>query len=124
MPFVSTQDSPEFSLPGVVFHGLAAPSRGATENAVWRVRLDARTVGSIHQLTREETIVGTAGRATATLDGLHFDMVAGSAVIVPPDVDFALSNPYDEPFEAVAVIAIGGQARMPDGATFTPPWAE
>ena len=42
MPFASTQDSPEFRISGVVFHGLAAPSRGATENAVWRVMLAKR----------------------------------------------------------------------------------
>ena len=70
------------------------------------------------------TVWKSGAEWTATLGGVHFNMVAGSAVIVPPDVDFALSNPYGEPFEAVAVIAIGGQARMSDGVTFTPPWAE
>jgi quercetin dioxygenase-like cupin family protein len=124
MPFIDCTDSPEFRIPGITFSGLASPSRGATENAVWRVRLDPASVGMTHQLTREETIVATAGRATALLDGVAHELVVGSAVIVPPHVDFALSNPHAESFEAVAVIPIGGQACMPGAAPFTPPWAE
>jgi hypothetical protein len=38
--------------------------------------------GAEHQLTREETIVGTAGRAVATLGGVAYDMVAGCAMII------------------------------------------
>jgi quercetin dioxygenase-like cupin family protein len=124
MPFIDRSDSPEFRIPGVTFSGLAAPSRGAVENAVWRVRLDAESVGMTHQLTREETIVATAGRATALLDGVAYDLTVGSAVIVPAHVDFALSNPHDTPFEAVAVLPIGGQAVMGSAMPFTPPWAE
>ena len=123
MPFVSSAESPEFRLPGVVFSGLAAPSRGATENAVWRVTILPGSDGTEHQLTREETIVATAGRAIAMLGGVAYEMVPGSAIIIPPDVNFALSNPHTEPFEAVCVIPIGGQARMPEQAPFTPPWA-
>ena len=123
MPFVSPDESPEFRLSGVVFSGLASPSRGAMENAVWRLRLDPGTIGTPHQLTREETIVATSGRALAILDGLAYDLVVGAAIIVPANVDFSLSNPHAEPFEAVAVLPIGGEARVGDAPSFTPPWA-
>jgi quercetin dioxygenase-like cupin family protein len=124
MPFIDGSESPEFRIPGVTFSGLASPSRGATENAVWRVRLDPESIGMTHQLTREETIVATRGRATALLDGVAYDLTVGSAVIVPPHMDFALSNPHAVAFEAVAVIPVGGQAYVPGAAPFTPPWAE
>lgn len=123
MPFISRSDSPEFRIPGVVFSGLASPSRGATENAVWRVRLEPGNVGTAHQLTREETIVATAGAAVATLDGVEYALGVGSALVIPPHVDFSLSNPHDDAFEAVAVLPIGGQARIGDAPPFTPPWA-
>jgi hypothetical protein len=45
----------------------------------------------------------------------------GGAVIVPADTDFALANPYEAPFRAVAVLPVGGAAVM-DGDTFVPPW--
>jgi quercetin dioxygenase-like cupin family protein len=124
MPFVSRTDSTQFQLPGVVFHSLASPSRGATENAVWRFSLAPNHVGVAHQLTREETIVPTAGCAVVTLDGVSHELSVGCALIVPADVDFALSNPHDMPFEAVAVLPIGGRARMGSAPPFTPPWAE
>jgi quercetin dioxygenase-like cupin family protein len=124
MPFVSATDAPEFRIPGVMFSGLASPSRGATEVSVWRVTLDPRNVGGTHQLTREETIVATDGAAIATLNGVEYALVVGSAIIVPPHVDFSLSNPHDVPFEAIAVLPVGGQARIGNAAPFTPPWAE
>jgi mannose-6-phosphate isomerase-like protein (cupin superfamily) len=67
--------------------------------------------------------VATAGRARATIAGAEHDLVAGGAVIVPAETDFALSNPHREPFEAVAILPIGGQARIGDEPPFTPPWA-
>ncbi len=124
MPFVNTTDAAEFRIPGVVFSGLASPSRGATETTVWRVTLDPRNTGGTHQLTREEIIVATNGSAVATLNGVEYALVVGSAIIVPPNVDFSLSNPHDVSFEAIAVLPIGGQARIGGGTAFTPPWAE
>jgi mannose-6-phosphate isomerase-like protein (cupin superfamily) len=76
-----------------------------------------------HKLTREEILVAIAGRARAAIGGAEKDLVAGGAVIVPPETDFALSNPYGEPFEAVAILPVGGQARIGNDAPFTPPWA-
>ncbi len=76
-----------------------------------------------HRLTREEILVATAGRARASIAGTEHELVSGGAVIVPAETDFALSNPHNEPFEAVAILPVGGQARIGEGAPFTPPWA-
>lgn len=124
MPFIAVEASPEFRLPGLCFAGLASPSRGAVDSAVWRVTIDPHTGGAVHQLTREETIVAIKGSALARLGDEAFALVVGSALIVPPGVDFALSNPHDAPFEAIAVLPVGGQARVAGGTPFTPPWAE
>jgi mannose-6-phosphate isomerase-like protein (cupin superfamily) len=122
-PLIAAKDAPTFSLPGVEFTGLAAPSRGAAESAVWIVTIGAGTPGTPHQLTREEVIVALEGRARATLAGSEYELEAGSALIVPPRTDFALANPYREPFRAVAVLPVGGRGVM-GGETFVPPWAE
>ncbi len=77
-----------------------------------------------HRLTREEIIVATAGKARVMLDGSEQDFAAGSAIIIAADTDFALANPFEEVFEAVAVLPVGGQAIIGADAPFTPPWAE
>ena len=123
MSCIAPEDAVVFNLPGIVFAGLAAPSRGARETSAWRLRLEAGTPATPHRLTREEILVATAGRALASIAGTEHDLVAGGAVIVPAETDFALSNPHDEPFEAVAILPVGGQARIGDAAPFTPPWA-
>jgi hypothetical protein len=43
---------------------------------------------------------------------------------VPAGQTFDLANPYDEPFEAVAVMPVGGRATIPGDEPFVPPWAE
>src|SRR5262245_13320097 len=121
MSCIAPQEAVIFTLPGIEFAGLAAPSRGARETAAWRIRVAAGTPSTPHRLTREEILVATAGRARATIGGAEHDLVAGGAVIVPAETEFGLANPHDQPFEAVAILPVGGQARIGEQPPFTPP---
>jgi len=124
MAFIAAADAPSFDFNGVNFTGLAAPSRGSAENAVWRVKLPAGTLSEgPHQLSREEILVAISGEAVARLGDERHVFRVGDAIIVPPFVDFALDNPGDIPFEAVTILPIGGRAMLPGHAPFTPPWA-
>ena len=122
-PLITAADAPTFTLPGIEFTGLAAPSRGARESAVWIVSIRPGTPGTPHQLTREEVLIVLGGRARATLGGKTYELEADNALIVPPRTDFALANPYDEPFRAVAVLPVGGAGIVGD-AIFVPLWAQ
>ncbi len=124
MTYIPAASAPSFELPGVQFTGLASPSRGSRENSAWRVRVAPGTPGAPHQLDREEILVAIAGQATASLDGVDVCFSAGDALIVAAGRPFSLSNSGTEPFEAVAVLPVGGQATMAGGEPFTPPWTE
>jgi len=123
MTLIPAEAAPRFEMHGAQFTGLAAPSRGAKETAVWRVRLVAGTTPVTHRLTREEVFVALAGTAQVTLAGETFDFPAGAALIVPAATDFALANTVEQAFEAVVVLPVGGMAQVGDAAPFTPPWA-
>lgn len=122
MPIIKSTSAPQFTLSGLTVTGLAAPSRGARETCVWRLALEPGTPGTPHSVDREEIFVVLAGRATATVGGETHELAPGDALIVPPHQAFALANPGAEPFEAVAVLPVGGRASMPEGAPFAPPW--
>jgi mannose-6-phosphate isomerase-like protein (cupin superfamily) len=124
MTYIPAETAPRFDLPGIQFTGLASPSRGSHENSVWRLRIDPGTLGEPHQLDREEIFVAVAGRATATVDDVDVCLVAGDALIVDAGQPFSLTNTGAEPFEAVAVLPVGGQATMPGREPFMPPWTE
>lgn len=124
MPLIQGATAPTFSLPHATFTGLAAPSRGAVETSVWRTVLAPRSGGAPHSLTREEIFVAITGRAVAEIDGERIEMTAGDALVVPADRTLSLSNPHDEPFEAVCVFPVGGQAKQGDADPFIPPWAK
>jgi len=124
MTLISAATAPIHDLGGVIFTSLASPSRGATENAVWRVQLPpGRLSESTHQLTREEIFVAVAGQAVATIGETSHTLNAGDAVIVPAFVDFKIDNTGDAPFEAITVLPVGGRAIVQGVAPFTPPWA-
>src|SRR5262245_26425869 len=123
MAIVRKSEAPVFRLPGVTFVGLASPRRGATETSVWHVTVAPGTGGLPHQVTREEIFVAVAGTALAKLGAEEHHLGPGDALLVPPNTEFALSNPSPEPFEAVVSLPVGGQAITAEG-TFTPPWAE
>jgi len=122
MPIIRSAAAPQFTIPGLTVTGLAAPSRGARETCVWRLSLAAQTPGTVHSLDREEIFVVLTGRAVATLAGDTLDLAPGDALIVPAQQPFSLANPHAEPFEAIAVLPVGGLAAMPAGAPFAPPW--
>ena len=65
MPFIGHATAPRFQMHGATFTGLASPSRGSTENAVWIATIPAGSVGVVHRLSREETFVALEGTATA-----------------------------------------------------------
>jgi mannose-6-phosphate isomerase-like protein (cupin superfamily) len=123
MTLITASAAPVFDLPGVRFIGLASPSRGSRENAVWRVTLQPGTPPQPHRLTREEIFVALSGSAEATIAGVSRCVEAGSALVVPRDTEFALANPGTRPFEAVVVLPVGGEALIGDAAPFVPPWA-
>ena len=124
MTIISSSSAPVFELPGLRFTGLASPRRGARETCTWRIRMDGDTPPTFHRVTREEIFVALSGTARVHLNGATYDLAAGDAAIIPPDTDFALANAGDEPFEAVVIFPVGGQAVVPGEAPFTPPWAE
>lgn len=123
MPYIAAEDAPTFQIPGTTFIGLASPSRGATENSVWRVRLDAGTPAKPHSLTREEVFVVTSGSAIASVAGSEIRLAPGDSLIVPAFTAFSLANPSQDVFEAVVVLPVGGRAMLEDGAPFVPPWS-
>lgn len=124
MPHIASTDAPVFELEGATFTGLASPSRGATENCVWRVVIAPGTPATPHHIDREETFVVLAGRASATVGDDHFELGPGDALVVPAHDTIALANSGDSPFEAVAVLPVGGRATIDGGDPFAPPWTQ
>jgi mannose-6-phosphate isomerase-like protein (cupin superfamily) len=105
MPLIRATSSPSFELPFLSVTGMGAPPVP-------------------HAVDREEIFVALTGRARIQLGADHFDLTAGDTLIVPPGQTFALGNPHGETFVAMAVLPVGGQACMPEGAPFVPPWAQ
>jgi quercetin dioxygenase-like cupin family protein len=122
MPIIKNSAAPAFTLPGITFVGLAAPSRGASETSVWRLAIAPGTTGTEHSVDREEIFIALRGVATVTLAGEPHQLAAGDAMIVPANTPFSLGNTGTEPFEAVAALPVGGKAAMPGGEPFAPPW--
>jgi quercetin dioxygenase-like cupin family protein len=124
MPVLTSPSAPTHALGDVAhFTSLATPSRGSADTSVWRVSLAPGHPATPHELTREEVFVVLAGRARVQLGGQAFDVVAGDTIVVPRNTPFALAAVGTEPFDAICCLPVGGEARMPDGSCFVPPWA-
>ena len=124
MPVISAPTSPTHELPGTRFTALVGPRLGASDTSVWHVEVAPGTVPTPHEVTREEVFVILAGRARVTIDGVQSEAAAGDAVLVPAHTPFAIACASDTPLRALCCLPIGGQARLPGGEPFTPPWAQ
>ena len=121
---ITDSECPTFELDGLTVTGLAAPSRGARETCVWRLRLAPGTDGAPHCVDREEIFVALAGAATVRMAGREHSLDAGAALVVPPHTEFSVANRGTEEFDAFCVLPVGGRAAYPGWEPFTPPWAE
>lgn len=123
MAVVPAPTVPTHELGGARFTSLATPTRGSTDTSVWLVDIAPGTPSTPHELTREEILVVLAGRAAVRIDGRPQEAGPGDAVVVPAGVPFALEPAGEEPLRALCCLPVGGQARLPGQAPFTPPWA-
>lgn len=124
MPVLHAPDRPTHELPGAKFTSLATPKLGGSEISVWTVEIAPGTPATPHQVTREEVFVVLSGTAAVRLAGVEASARTGDAIVVPPNTPFEIRALGSEPLRAVCCLPVGGQARLADGQTFTPPWAQ
>ncbi|MEZ4451931.1 MAG: cupin domain-containing protein [Nannocystaceae bacterium] len=124
MPVLSAPPAPTHDLGHARFTALASPSRGSTESSVWTVEIVPGTPATPHSLTREEIFVVLEGVAAVRLGDERTTAGRGDAIVVPAGVDFELVHGGDGPLRLLCCLPVGGQARLADGTTFTPPWAQ
>lgn len=123
MPVLPAPTAPTHDIGGARFTSLATPTSGSTDTSVWLVEIDAGTPATPHELTREEVFVVLSGRAAVRIGDRDQEAAAGDAIVVPSGVPFALAPVGAEPLRALCCLPVGGQARLPGGEPFTPPWA-
>jgi quercetin dioxygenase-like cupin family protein len=125
MGVVRAADIPEFELMGNHMRGLATPSRGAAEVAVWRGVTEPGATTPPHTHDHEEVLVVLAGSGSASMDGEQVEVSPGDVLIVPPKTLHQLHGPAEgEPLDAIAVMPIGTRTFLPDGEELQAPWSE
>jgi quercetin dioxygenase-like cupin family protein len=122
MPVSTLADATEIRLQGLTARPIAVPSRGTAELAVWHLEVPPGTRGVEHTVDREEVFVVRTGRLTGTLGGEPCEGGPGDALIVPPDVPFALGNDGTETAHVLVCTSAGITATL-DGRTVVPPWS-
>jgi quercetin dioxygenase-like cupin family protein len=124
MAVIPAPTAPTHVLGAGSFTSLATPSRGSRETSVWRVEIAPHTAATPHSLTREEVFVVLDGVANVVLDGRPSTARAGDAIVVPAEIQLALSNGGEMPLRLLCCLPVGGQGRIEDGEPFIPPWAQ
>jgi mannose-6-phosphate isomerase-like protein (cupin superfamily) len=124
MPVLRAPATPTHDLGDARFTSLATPSRGSTDTSVWTVEILPDTPATPHSLTREEVFVVLEGTAAVRIAEYAGQADAGDAIVVPPNIEFELANVGSGPLRLVCCLPVGGQGRLADGTTFTPPWAQ
>ena len=123
MPLIDNSTPQSFSMPGVTFMPIAAPSRGARETALWRAVVAPHSEGVVHHMTREEIIIAVAGEGVVRIGGESHSLKPGDAFAAPAFADFQLECAGDVPFEAIVALPAGGRAVIGAGPSFAPPWS-
>jgi mannose-6-phosphate isomerase-like protein (cupin superfamily) len=123
MTTIQATQAPRFELPGLVFTGLASPSRGSADLCTWRLEVEPGFASTdAHTLDRDEVFMVVAGSIRLSPDDVPIE--AGDASVVPAGVPIQVSNAGDGPATVIVAIAAGFRATTEDGTEIgTPPWA-
>ncbi len=125
MPVVREKDAPIFDLDGFHFHGLTAPSRGATELCTWRLDIAPGAESEAHQIDHEEVFIVLGGSVTIITAAETIELHVGDALSMPAHTQFYLKNERQESAHLVVCLPVGIRAIMADGREVgTPPWAQ
>lgn len=125
MSLTRAADAPTYTLPGVRFIGLTAPSRGASELCTWRLEVEPGSAGDAHTLNHEEVFILLDGTLTITVADEEINLAEGDALAVPAETLLQVGNPGDRPAHAIVCVPTGIRATFADGREFgTPPWAQ
>jgi len=122
MPRTRYDEAEEQQLHGFTFRSLARSAQGSTELAVWRIHAPARAASPTHSMSHEEVFVIQSGTFVATVGDEQIEVGPGDCLTVPAETPFRLTNPFDQPAEAIACTRLGMAATI-DGQRMTPPWA-
>jgi mannose-6-phosphate isomerase-like protein (cupin superfamily) len=123
MSVIAAPASPTHEVGGTKFTSLATPSLGSARTSVWQVEIPAGEAPTPHEITDEEIFVVLEGAAAVTIDGEESAAGVGDAVVVPAGVPFVLANAGELALRLLCCMPVGGQAVLPGGEPFTPPWA-
>jgi mannose-6-phosphate isomerase-like protein (cupin superfamily) len=126
MPVVRVKDAPTFDLDGFRFHGLTAPSRGATELCTWRLSVAAGAESEAHHIDHEEVFIVLDGSINIVMtSGEEAELHAGDAISIPARTQFRLKNISQQNAQLVVCLPAGSRGTMADGREVgTPPWAQ
>jgi quercetin dioxygenase-like cupin family protein len=122
MPVERAADHPIFEIGGNAVISLAAPARGSMETALFRIDLPAGGGLPPHRHDHFDVFTVTAGTATMHLDDDVAEIVAGDAVVVPPDALHWLEAGSQGASIVVTMLAGTKLIREDDGAVLVPAW--
>jgi mannose-6-phosphate isomerase-like protein (cupin superfamily) len=123
MTVIHATRAPRFELPGLIFTGLASPSRGSTDLCTWRLEIEPGFASpDAHTVDRDEVFMVVAGSIRLSPDDAPID--PGGAAVVPAGTPIQVSNAGAGTAEVIVAIAAGFRATADDGTEIgTPPWA-
>jgi quercetin dioxygenase-like cupin family protein len=122
MPIERAADHPTFELGGNAITSLAAPARGSDESALFRIDLPAAGALPAHHHDHFDVFTVTAGSATMHIGDDSSEVVAGDAVVVPPETVHWLTAGADGASIVVTMLANTKLIREDDGSIVVPPW--
>jgi quercetin dioxygenase-like cupin family protein len=115
-------ETARYETPNAVMRTLAAPSTGAAELSVWKVRMRAGQRGPAHAVDREQVWLVVAGTLRARIAAETSVAEAGDTLVVAAGVERRIEAATD--MEAIVSSPAGSVVTTPDSPGGRPlPWA-
>jgi quercetin dioxygenase-like cupin family protein len=124
MPVIRSTEGTKHDVHGATFTAYANSRTGASELCAWSTHIPAGQPGVPHRVSKEELLLVTSGAPRFTIDATAIDARPGDVVVVPADSTLTVQGAEDQDSTIWVTTTRGLTAKLPDGSSFAPPWAQ
>ncbi len=123
MPIERAADHPTFEMGGAHVTSFAAPARGSSEVALYRVDLGPKQGLPAHRHDHLDVFTVVAGETMFQLGDEWFELNVGDSVVVPIGVRHVLEAGASGASIVVTMLP-GNRMFRDDGSEVVPPWVQ
>ena len=118
-----SEEIPVHELSGNRLRGLATPSRGSSDIAMWNHSVAPGAASPPHRHDHDQVIYVLSGEGRVVVGDDDFPVAAGDVIVAPAEIPHQVLAAPDQGLDTIVAMLTALRTFRPDGSEIDQPWA-